>query len=52
MVDIDARGNSYFDRMDTVVAANLPEAYRMLGIPPGFEPTRLWNTRERPGNGR
>jgi len=35
-----------FDGMDDTVAANMKEAYRMLGIPLDFEYTRLWATRE------
>ena len=50
MVDIDAHGRSCFERMDAAVAARLPEVYRMPGIPPGFEPTKLWSSPERRGN--
>ena len=44
MVDIDAHDNSHFEWMDEAVAARLPEVYRMLGIPPGFAPTKLWDS--------
>jgi tartrate/fumarate subfamily iron-sulfur-dependent hydro-lyase beta chain len=41
IVDIDTRGNNYFDQIDREVRANQSQAYAELGIPEDFEYTRL-----------
>jgi len=42
VVDIDARGNNLFDRMDAMVAERKKTAYAMLNIPEDFEYTKLY----------
>lgn len=42
LVDIDCRGNNYFDALDKVIARNVSAAYSALKIPHDFEYTRLY----------
>ena len=40
-VDIDARGNNYFEDMERESRAHLEEVYRRLGIPEGYDYTSV-----------
>lgn len=42
LVDIDTNGDNYYDEMDKVVAENKKRAFEFLGIPEGFEHTKLY----------
>lgn len=42
IVDIDAEGNNYFDRLDNEIEQRKSEALRNLGIDPDFEFTKLY----------
>lgn len=42
IVDIDADGNNYFDRMDETIAKKKDEALKKLGIDEDFEFTKLY----------
>ncbi|MDW7659275.1 MAG: fumarate hydratase C-terminal domain-containing protein [Bacillota bacterium] len=42
VVDIDAEGNNLFDDLDREIAARQQLAYRKLGIPDDFKPTKLY----------
>jgi len=42
VVDIDTRGENLFEMMDETVAGNQKAAYEFLGIPEGFEYTKLY----------
>lgn len=42
VVDIDTRGENLFEKMDEAVAGNQAAAYEFLGIPEGFEYTKLY----------
>ncbi|MBQ3865564.1 MAG: fumarate hydratase C-terminal domain-containing protein [Clostridia bacterium] len=42
LVDIDTRGNNYFDRLDEEIAANKDAALQRLGIDPDFKFTKLY----------
>jgi tartrate/fumarate subfamily iron-sulfur-dependent hydro-lyase beta chain len=42
VVDIDTEGNNLFDDLDQEIAAKTQQAYRRLGIPDDFKPTRLY----------
>ena len=42
IVDIDAEGNNYFDRLDGRIAENKNAALEKLGIDPDFEFTKLY----------
>jgi len=40
-VAIDAKGNSYFEQLDADTRGAMPSIYAELGVPPGFEFTRV-----------
>jgi tartrate/fumarate subfamily iron-sulfur-dependent hydro-lyase beta chain len=42
VVDIDCMGNNLFDELDKTIEENKKEAYRIMGIPPDFEFTKLY----------
>lgn len=42
VVDIDTQGENLFEQMDEAVAENQAAAYEFLGIPEGFEYTKLY----------
>ena len=42
IVDIDAEGNNYFDRLDEEILERKEEALKALGIDPEFEFTKLY----------
>jgi|LSQX01.1.fsa_nt_gb tartrate/fumarate subfamily iron-sulfur-dependent hydro-lyase beta chain len=42
IVDIDARGNNYFDKLNKKISANLEKVYKNLGISKDFEYTILY----------
>ena len=42
IVDIDAEGNNYFDRLDPIIAENKAKALEALGIEKDFEFTKLY----------
>ena len=41
-VDIDTEGNNLFDQLDATIEANKLKAFEDLGIPEGFEYTKLY----------
>ena len=42
IVDIDARGNNYFDRLDKEIAERKNDALKKLGISPDYKFTKLY----------
>jgi tartrate dehydratase beta subunit/fumarate hydratase class I family protein len=42
VVDIDAEGNNYFDRLDEEIRERKEKALKELGIDPEFEFTKLY----------
>ena len=42
LVDIDTKGNSYFDMLDPIIEGNKRYVYTKLGIPKDFEFTKLY----------
>ena len=42
IVDIDAKGNNYFDKLDGDIAERKREALKELGIDPDYEFTKLY----------
>lgn len=42
LVDIDTNGDNYYDHMDKIFAENKKKAFEFLGIPEGFEHTKLY----------
>ena len=41
IVDIDCKGNNYFEKLDDIVEENRKNVYQKLGIPDDFEYTKL-----------
>ena len=42
IVDIDTKGNNYFDKLDKVIEENKRKALMEIGVDPDFEYTRLY----------
>ena len=42
IVDIDTRGNNFFDQLDQTIAENKNEALKKLGIDPDYQFTKLY----------
>lgn len=42
LVDIDAQGGNYFDALDDTIAEHRIKVYEDLGIPAGFQETKLY----------
>jgi len=48
-VDIDARGNNYFQNLEQRIGDNLDAVYAQLGVPPGYDFTHVQAEREGEG---